>query len=72
MKFILRFTNPYGERFWFCNLGNAWRANDTRRFIERTSPDAREAAQFDSTDKAKETLVQAGNPEGWDIVEVQV
>lgn len=75
MSYLLRYTNPYGERFYFCNLGNLWPGQDTRRMIERTSPDPKEAHVFDTREQAMETLVLSGNPlsgnpPGWSVEEV--
>lgn len=67
--FKLRFTNPYGERFFFCNLGGFWGPDDTRRLIERTTTISAQAREFATTDEAKETLVAAGKPGGWEIMD---
>lgn len=68
---LLKHTNPYGEVFYFCNLGNLWPGQDTRRLIERTSPDPGEAHVFANREDAAQTLVLAGNPPGWEIVEAK-
>lgn len=69
MSFVLRFTNKHAEIFYFQNLGMPWRANDTRRLIERTTENRERARLFDTEEAAQETLVTAGNPKGWEIVE---
>lgn len=82
MKFILKFTNHYGELFYFCNLGGFWHKSDTRRLIERTTPRADGARRFDTREAAQEVLTVAGakrrpppqaeaaDRTGWEIVEV--
>lgn len=67
---LLKFTNSDGASFYFCNLGNLWPGQDTRRLIERTSPDPAEAHVFATEEQARETLVLAGSPQGWTVVEV--
>lgn len=69
MSYVLKYTNPYGERFYLCNLGDFWRANDTRRLIERTTPKETEARVFGTEEEALETLVVAGSPAGYEVVE---
>lgn len=66
---LLKFTNTHGEVFYFCNLGNLWPGQDTRRMIERTSPDQSEAHVFETKEQARETLTMAGSPPGWAVVE---
>lgn len=69
MKFILKFTNPYGEWFYFCNLGGFWHASDTRRLIERTTSQVRDARRFDTRELAEEVLTVT-EAKGWEVVEV--
>jgi hypothetical protein len=66
--FKLRFTNPWGEQFYFCNLGGFWHANDTRRLIERTTSQAAQARRFDTRELAEEVLTVT-EAKGWEIVE---
>lgn len=70
MNYLLRFTNRHAEVFYFQNLGMPWRANDTRRLIERTTENRDRARVFATEEAAQEVLVTAGNPDGWEIVEV--
>lgn len=70
MTYLLRFTNRHAEVFYFQNLGMPWRANDTRRLIERTTENRDRARVFATEEAARETLNTAGDPDGWEIVEV--
>lgn len=67
--FRLRFTNQWGEVHYFCNLGGFWPHDLTRRLIERTSPDWAQARAFETPELARETLVVAGQPRGWVVVD---
>lgn len=66
---ILLFTNPYGERFYFQNLGLLWPNDPTKRLIERTTRNREEATEFATAEDAQAVLVKAGQPRGWEIVE---
>lgn len=68
MKYLLMFTNPWGERFYLQNLGAMWPHNPTRRLIERTTQHREEAREFDTESEANETIVTAGSPTGWEVV----
>ena len=65
---LLKYTNAYKEAFYFCNFGQQWGHNPARRLIERTSPDVEHARRFDSEEAAREALVVAGSPAGWEVV----
>lgn len=78
MTFFLRFTNKWDDRwteergqiFWLVNLGGFWPApHVNRRLIERTTRQKEEAKEFKSVDECRETLVLAGQPRGWEIVD---
>ena len=69
MTYKLRFTNPWGERFFFATLGNFWPGNVTRRLIERTVRSADDARVFVSADEAREVLATAGRPAGWEVLD---
>lgn len=71
MKHVLKFTNPWGEKFFMQNLGNFWPGNVTRRLIERTTPDEAAARRFDTEEQAREVLATTGMPPGWDVAEVE-
>lgn len=69
MHYKLRFTNPWGERYFFATLGNFWPGNVTRRLIERTVTNADDARVFGSVDEAREVLATAGRPAGWEVLD---
>lgn len=70
MTFILKHTNTHKEVYYFQNLGMPWPHNHARKLIERTTRDRSEARQFSTEEEANETLVIAGNPRGWEVVEL--
>ena len=65
---ILMFTNPYGERFYFQNLGMQWPHDPSKRMIERTTRDREQATQFADEESANAIIVAAGSPRGWEVV----
>ena len=69
MTFLLQFTNPYGERFFFQRLGEQWPHNPMKRFIDATCRDRAEARVFAAAEDAREVIVVAGAPRGWEVVE---
>ncbi len=66
-EWVLRFTKPWKEIHWFCNLGGNWK-NSNNRLIERTTTRADEARAFETAEAAREILVSAGSPAGWEVV----
>lgn len=79
MPYFLKFTNSWDDRwteqrgqvFWFVNLGNPWPTQNhpNRRMIERTTRDKSEARVFTTVDECRETLVLAGRPKDWAVVD---
>lgn len=67
--FRLRFKNQWEEVHWFCNLGAFWPHDLTRRLIERTTPDSAQAREFATAEEANETLIKAGSPHGWQVLD---
>lgn len=67
MPVTLKFTNPWGETYWFQHLGMQWPHNPMRRFIDATTPDKSLARVFDHPEEAREALVVAGSPVGWTV-----
>lgn len=71
MSYLLKHTNSYGEAHYFQNLGGFWpRPGDTRRLIEKTTAVLAEARTFETREAAREVIVEAGNPAGWSVEEV--
>jgi hypothetical protein len=73
-KYRLRFTNKYGETYWFVELGHRWDADPlwnrgpdplNRRLIRRTSSKREDGAVFDALPDALAVLVTAGDPPDW-------
>lgn len=64
-----RWTDEHGSVFYFCNLGAMWPHYPTRRLIERTTRYMREAREFATIEEAREVLVAAGQPRGWEVVD---
>lgn len=67
--FALKHTNAYGETYWFCNLGNMWPHDPTKRLIERTSRRREQGREFASLHECREVLATAGRPSGWQVVD---
>lgn len=70
MKYLLKHTNNYNEVSFFCNLGQQWPHDPSKRLIERTSSRAVDARTFDTAEEAREIIVSAGGPDGWSVEEV--
>lgn len=78
MTYRLKFTNPWNEVHWFCNLGGNWPASNNR-LIERTCTRQEDARTFDTIEAAKEVLTITANPiavpdahgivQGWQVVD---
>lgn len=68
MIYRLKFTNPYGEIYWFCNLGDQVPFMPERRLIARTTDKREHAKEFDSEEEARSVLVTAGRTKGWEVV----
>ena len=68
MTFTLQFTNKYGERYFFGNLGAQWPYQPARRMIDQTHEDRTKARTFATAEEAREVLVAAGDPSGWEVV----
>ena len=66
---LLKFTNPYGERFYLVRLGEQWPHNPARRFIDATCRERDDARVFATEEQAREVIAVAGSPRGWEIVE---
>lgn len=66
-KFLLRFTNQYGETYYFVALGER---HLTQWLISATTPDRNKARKFDTAPEAAQVLVDAGNPVSWEILPV--
>ncbi len=66
---ILQHINPYGEKFYFQNLGLPWPHDMTKRLIERTTRDRAEATVFEDADSALLVLLKAGQPRNWTVEE---
>lgn len=67
MSAVLKFTNAWGEVYWFQGIGACWPYAPERRLIARTTPDRSQARVFDTEEQAQETLVAAGGPTGWTV-----
>lgn len=64
-KYRLRFTNKYGETFWFISLGLNWPHHPDRRLISRTALSRELGTIFDTLPEALAILVTAGDPPDW-------
>lgn len=69
MTYRLRFQNNYGEKFYFCALGEPWDSGPIKRLIARTSPEITDSTTFASPADAQQVLVEAGMPAGWRILD---
>lgn len=68
MTFLLQFTNPYRERYYFVRLGEQW-PNDPRfRLIAETTAIRSNAKEFDSEEAAREVWCSANKPANWEVV----
>ena len=79
---VLRFTPPapengIGRYFakddrprYFLRLGLQWPKDPSKRLIDATCLDPKEAREFKNEEEAREILCVAGNPSGWTIAEV--
>lgn len=72
MSWVLRYSNAYGERYYFCHLGGQWASRPALRLIESTNRDAKhpEVRRFATEAEAAETLAVAGSPAGYECVPV--
>lgn len=70
MTFLLQFTNSYKERYYFVRLGLQWPHDPSKRLIDATTRKKEEARVFTSAEDAREVLVVAGRPAGWEVVEL--
>lgn len=71
-KHRLRFTNTYGEQYWFAGFGPRrdahpkWnRGPDARRLIGPTARRREDGLVFDTLPDALAVLVEAGDPPYW-------
>lgn len=64
--FRLKFTNPWGEKFFFVRLGEQWAKDPRYRYIDATTPDAALARLFDTEEDANAAWSEAGKPRGWE------
>ncbi len=80
MTFFLKFTSlpkdglgqyhaNHAPAYYFLYLGQQWPDDPSKRLIDATTPDIREAKPFDTVEDARTTLVQAGRPPGWEVID---
>jgi hypothetical protein len=80
MTFILKFTpdasdgmgkyKPTASAYYFTHFHAQWPYAPERRMIGPTTTEVAKARQFDTEQEGNETLAIAGNPKGWEVVEV--
>jgi hypothetical protein len=75
MSWVLRYTNIYGQVYFFANLGGPWESDPTKRLVERTVLRPDDARKFDTEEEANTTRVSfnghgptESRREGWEIV----
>lgn len=69
MTAFLRYTNPYGDRFYLAELGDTWPHRPGVRFVQRTVTDPEEAMVFDTPEDAAQCLAhKMAAPPGWEVV----
>lgn len=78
---LLRFTPPTGgdgmgryvgkdhRHYYFVRLGLQWPHDPSKRLIDETAADKAMAKTFENDEAAREVLVVAGRPPGWELVE---
>lgn len=82
MTFILQFTPEVKEGIGYYNrtplgpyylqrLGGMWPHNPSRRLIDATTTDAKQAKQFPTEEDARSCWVTTGSGRGWEVVEMQ-
>lgn len=54
---------------YFQRLGQQWPHDPSKRLIDATCIDKNDARQFATAEEAREVLVVAGNPTGWELVD---
>jgi hypothetical protein len=71
MTYLLKFPDAYDKHrlHYFCYLGEVWPHRPERRMIAKTTEKKDEAKVFNSEEEAREVLVTAGDPKGWEVVE---
>ena len=69
MTFILRFTNPYGEKFYFLRLGEQWHKDPSKRLVDATTPDRTAARPFETEEAAREVMASMTSHKGWSVEE---
>jgi hypothetical protein len=71
-KFILRHHNDHNEVHYFVRSGELHESKTLGilRLISTVSENIKVARRFDSAPEAAAVLVEAGNPEFWDILPV--
>ena len=68
MPYLLEFTNPYGERFYFVAFGLFWPHRPEKRLIGETTRNREMARHFETEAAAEEVLWVVGKPAGWKVV----
>ncbi len=66
--FLLKFTSPYRETFYFLRLGEQWPHEPRFRLIDATVRDREQARQFATEEDARAVWSRAGSPACWDVV----
>lgn len=66
-EYQLKFTNSYGEVFWF--VGHGLDSRNGRKLIGPTDSDQSRGHEFSTAKRALAAWIGAGRPKGWEIVD---
>lgn len=68
MKFILRFTSPYGTSHYFVRLGDQYGKDPRKRLVEATTVEKKLAREFDTEEEARQTMATMTSHKDWEVV----
>lgn len=68
--YLLRYTNPYGEKFYFVSLGEPWPERPGLYPIAATTTHMDRAFQFNCLKDALDVWVKSNRVPGWVALEV--
>ncbi len=69
MTYLLRFTSPYKTEHFFVRLGEQWGKDPRKRLVEATTPDRKNAREFETEEAAREVMATMTSHKDWEVVE---
>lgn len=68
--YLFRYTNSYGEKFYFVSLGEEWKERPGFFPVSATTPHMDRACKFECLKDALEVWVKSNRVPGWVALEV--